>query len=55
MYQKLKDEIKEIIEIVNQCPEGLQEKCFELLLENFIMIKVKEKMIKKMKVHRKMM
>lgn len=36
MYQKLKAEIKEIIEIVNQCPEGLQEKCFELLLENFI-------------------
>lgn len=36
MYQNLKSEIKEIIEIVNQCPETLQEKCFELLLENFL-------------------
>ena len=36
MYQKLKSEIKDIIEIVNQCPESLKEKCFELLLENFL-------------------
>ena len=36
MYQMLKSEIKEIIEIVKQCPEALQEKCFELLLENFL-------------------
>lgn len=36
MYQKLKNEIKEIIEIVGQCPEALQEKCFELLLDNFL-------------------
>ena len=36
MYQKLKNEIKDIIEITNQCPEGLQEKCFELLLENYL-------------------
>ncbi len=36
MYQQLKSEIKEIIEIVNQCPETLKEKCFELLLENFL-------------------
>lgn len=36
MYQKLKGEIKEIIEIVKQCPEALQEKCFELLLDNFL-------------------
>lgn len=36
MYQFLKSEIKEIIEIVKQCPETLQEKCFELLLENFL-------------------
>lgn len=36
MYQMLKSEIKEIIEIVKQCPETLQEKCFELLLENFL-------------------
>ena len=36
MYQNLKNEIKEIIEIVKQCPETLQEKCFELLLENYL-------------------
>lgn len=36
MYQNLKAEIKEIVEIVKQCPESLQEKCFELLLENFL-------------------
>ena len=36
MYQNLKGEIKEIIEIVKECPEGLQEKCFELLLENYL-------------------
>lgn len=36
MYQKLKSEIAEIIEIVNKCPESLQEKCFEVLLQNFI-------------------
>lgn len=36
MYQQLKSEIKEIIEIVNQCPEPLQEKCFEVLLENYL-------------------
>lgn len=36
MYQKLKAEMKEIIEIVKQCPESLQEKCFELLLENYL-------------------
>ena len=36
MYQSLKTEIKDIIEIVKQCPESLQEKCFELLLENYL-------------------
>ncbi|MCL2571681.1 MAG: hypothetical protein FWE11_04695 [Defluviitaleaceae bacterium] len=36
MYQQLKIEIKEIIEIVNQCPEALKEKCFELLIENYL-------------------
>ncbi len=36
MYQKLKAEMKEIIDIVKQCPESLQEKCFELLLENYL-------------------
>ena len=36
MYQNLKNEIKEIIEIVKQCPDTLQEKCFELLLDNYL-------------------
>ncbi len=36
MYKKLKAEIIEIIEIVNQCPIALQEKCFELLLKNYL-------------------
>ncbi len=36
MYQRLKAEIKEIIEIVNQCPDSLKEKCFELLLSNYL-------------------
>lgn len=36
MYLKLKTEIKEIIDIVNQCPDSLKEKCFELLLSNFL-------------------
>jgi hypothetical protein len=36
VYQSLKEEIKEIIEIVDQCPEELQQKCFELLLNNYL-------------------
>jgi len=48
MYQQLKSEIKEIIEIVNQCPERLQEKCFEVLLENYLSsFKVEKSSIKK--------
>ena len=36
MYNELKKEIKDIIDIVNQCPEALQEKCFEILLDNYL-------------------
>lgn len=36
MYKELKAEIQEIIEIVNQCPDTLKEKCFEILLNNYI-------------------
>jgi len=36
MYQKLKSEILDIIDIVNKCPENLREKCFELLLNNYL-------------------
>lgn len=36
MYLELKKEIKEIVEIVELCPEKLQEKCFEMLLNQYI-------------------
>jgi len=36
MYEKLNKEIQKILEIVKQCPEKFQEKCFELLLSNFL-------------------
>lgn len=36
MYLDLKKEIVDIIEIVQQCPEKLQEKCFEMLLSQYI-------------------
>jgi hypothetical protein len=36
MYKKYKSEIKEIIEIVKECPESLQEKCFEILLNKLL-------------------
>lgn len=36
MYEKLKKEMKEILEVVKQCPEKFQGKCFELLLANFL-------------------
>lgn len=36
MYLELKTEILDIIEIVQQCPEKLQEKCFEMLLSQYI-------------------
>lgn len=31
MYEEIKKELKEILDIVKQCPENLQAKCFELL------------------------
>lgn len=36
MYTKLKEEIKNIIEIVQQCPEKFQEKCFDMLLNQYL-------------------
>lgn len=36
MYLELKKEILDIIEIVQKCPEKLQEKCFEMLLSQYI-------------------
>jgi len=36
MYEKLKEEIKKILEIVKELPEKFQDKCFELLLSNFL-------------------
>ncbi len=37
MYTKLKEEIKNIIEIVQQCPEKFQEKCFDILLNQYLL------------------
>ncbi len=36
MYLELKEEIKNIIGIVQQCPEKFQERCFEILLNQYI-------------------
>lgn len=36
MATSLQDDIKEILGIVKQCPEALQEKCFELLLNDLL-------------------
>lgn len=36
MYLELKEEIKNIIEVVQQCPEKFQERCFEILLNQYI-------------------
>lgn len=54
MYLELKKEILDIIEIVQQCPERLQEKCFEMLLSQYLSehkveknhTKVKENVVK---------
>lgn len=36
MYEELKAEIKEIIEITKECPTELQQRCFEMLLDNYL-------------------
>jgi len=36
MYEEIKKQLKEILEIVKECPENLQEKCFELLLKPIV-------------------
>lgn len=36
MYEELKAEIKEIIAITKECPAELQQKCFEILLDNYL-------------------
>ncbi|HNW71677.1 MAG TPA: hypothetical protein PKZ36_00295 [Candidatus Paceibacterota bacterium] len=36
MIKNIKEQIKEIIEIVNLCPANLQEKCFDILLSDII-------------------
>lgn len=36
MSDDLKNRVKEIAEIAKQCPQGLQEKCFELLLADLL-------------------
>ena len=36
MVTELKDKVLEIVSIAKECPENLQEKCFELLLQDFL-------------------
>jgi hypothetical protein len=36
MVAELKDKVLEIASIAKECPENLQEKCFELLLKDFL-------------------
>lgn len=36
MYEELKAEIKQIIEITKECPAELQQRCFEILLDNYL-------------------
>ena len=36
MYEELKSEIKDILEITKECPAELQQKCFEILLDSFL-------------------
>jgi len=38
--EELKREIKEILELVKVCPQNLQEKCFEILLNQALLKKV---------------
>jgi len=36
MYEQLKEKLKEIVEICEQCPEQYRGKCFEILLEHYL-------------------
>ena len=36
MFENVKAEIKDIISIVKECPENLQEKCFDVLLSSLL-------------------
>lgn len=36
MFEKIRDSIKEVIEIADKCPEKYQIKCFEVLLESVL-------------------
>ena len=40
MTDNLKTVVKEFVDIAKTCPENLQEKCFELLLNNFLLSQV---------------
>jgi len=42
MYKKIKSELREIIDIVNACPEPFQEKCFEILMNHLLAEKPKK-------------
>lgn len=42
MFEQLKKQLKEIVEIADQCPEHYREKCFSILLEHFLASKEKQ-------------
>jgi hypothetical protein len=43
MFEQLKKQLKEIVEITEQCPEQYREKCFSILLEHFLAFQEKTK------------
>lgn len=49
MDSNLKKEIKEIIALVQECPENLQEKAFEILLKDFLEENIKDQKDEKAK------
>lgn len=36
MFEQLKEQLKEIVEIADQCPDRYRERCFSILLEHFL-------------------
>lgn len=43
MFEELKKQLKEIVEIAESCPEPYKERCFSVLLEHFLSSKEKMK------------
>lgn len=43
MFEQLKKQLNEIVEVANQCPEAYRERCFSILLEHFLTSQEKPK------------